>query len=218
MAKTKALQKKVEIPKISEDENPARLSGFLEEKYGCKRIEDKGEYVAIHCRIKPQRDEEIDVVVYTNGTVLIRASPKTPNDLFENICSAVEKLARQAVAPVSTTRPLTAHRAKTILDYASKLELSDETQRMVVVILCDTANEIILTEQMRALGIQGPPLEEGIPEKTKRIEDKGQVVYRSGEVKNMRELRNGIVHRGNIPDRDQTAKCVEIALDFLDKN
>jgi hypothetical protein len=86
---------------------------------------------------------------------------------------------------------------------------------MVIVILCDTANEIILREQMKALGIQRPPLDEGIPEKIKRIEGKGQVVYRSEEVKNIKDLRNGIVHRGDIPDKSQAEKCLEITRDFL---
>jgi hypothetical protein len=213
MAKAKALQKKMRIPLISE--NFARLLHFLEEKYKCKRIEDKGEYVVGHCRIGLQEDQEIDVVAFTSDTLLIRASPKTPSELFHTVCSAVEKLAGQATTSVSAARPLTTQRAKTILDYASKLDLHNEIQRMVIVILCDTVNEIILREQMKALEIQGPPLDEGIPEKIERIEGKGQVVYRSAQVKNIRELRNGIVHQGNIPDKSQAEKCLEVTSDFL---
>jgi hypothetical protein len=125
MAKARALLKKIIIPQISASENFTRLLNFLEEKYGCKRIEDKGVYVVGHLRITLQRDQEIDVVVFTSDTILMRASPRMPSELFDEICSNVEKLANQAITPVSVTRPLTILRAKTILDYASKLNLND---------------------------------------------------------------------------------------------
>ncbi|KPV62195.1 MAG: hypothetical protein AOA66_1434 [Candidatus Bathyarchaeota archaeon BA2] len=105
-------------------------------------------------------------------------------------------------------------RAKNILEFASKLNVDDDYERMVAVILADTSNEIVLREEMKAAGIEGPPLDEGIPEKIKRL-DKGKFVCEEDGVKNTRELRNGIVHRGDIPDKTQAAKALEIAKTVL---
>jgi len=211
----RALQKSITISHISELENFERLLDLLGEKYKCKQIEDEGESVVGHCRISLQKNQEINIVVYTTDRVLIRASPRTASELFDKEALSVEIIAKQATTLVSITRPLTAQRAKTILDYTLTLNPDEEIQRMVIIILCDTANEIILREKLKALGFQGAPLDEGIPDKIKRIEDKGHVVYRAEEVKNIRELRNGIVHRGDIPDQGQTEKCLEITRNLL---
>ena len=49
---------------------------------------------------------------------------------------------------------------------------------------------------MRSLQISGAPLEAGVPEKIRKIKDKGEDVYKEKEIESIRELRNEIVHRG----------------------
>jgi hypothetical protein len=215
MAKVGALQKKVNVGAISKPKHLQRLARLFQEKYRCKSIDDKGDHVAGHWRVIPEEDQEIDIVVYTTDLVMIRASPRVADDIFNRQSVVIEGLAKQATTPVSKIRPLTIQRARTIFEYASKLDLAVDGHRMVAVVLCDTSNEILLREQMIALGIQGSPLDSGIPDKIRTIESKGQAVYRSAEIKNIRDLRNGIVHRGEIPDQTQAGKCVEITCDVL---
>jgi len=86
-----------------------------------------------------------------------------------------------------------------------------------MVILADISNEIVLTEKMRSLKIEGQPLEEGIPGKVKRIKGKEGFVYRENEILNIRELRNQVVHLGSIPDKGQAERALEVARDVLEK-
>jgi hypothetical protein len=55
MAKARALQERIKIPGISETGNLARFCDFLGERYLCKRVEDKGEYVVAHSKIRLQK-------------------------------------------------------------------------------------------------------------------------------------------------------------------
>ncbi|MGQ9469040.1 MAG: hypothetical protein ACUVTD_04350 [Nitrososphaerales archaeon] len=114
-------------------------------------------------------------------------------------------------------RPLTLQRAKTILEIASKLNLDNEYERMLAVILADTSNEIVLREKMKGMKIEGAPLDEGIPDKIKRLESKGAVVYKEDEIKNIKEVRNRIVHYGDIPDKSQSIDALKVAKEVLEK-
>ena len=147
--------------------------------------------------------------------IFISSSPKTSSSTFERIASEVAEIAQTSITKVTETRPLTILRANNILDFASKLDLDNEYERMVVIILSDISNEIILREKMKSLKIEGSPLDAGIPNKIKTIKEKGQDVYKKEEIKQVRELRNGIVHSGNIPDKNQAKKALEVAIDVL---
>jgi len=99
-------------------------------------------------------------------------------------------------------------KAKSLLDYAGRLNLNDENDRMVAVIISDTSNEIILTECLKSFEIKGDALREGIPQKIDRLVSKGMNVHKPTEIKNSRELRNDIVHNGNVPNKDQAERCL----------
>jgi len=216
MSKPRRLEKRVTVQGASNPENVEKFTYFLSKAYSCKPVEDRGPYVSTHKRLHLPEGFDIDVIVYTNDTVFISSSPITPVAIFNGVVLKVSEIAEYSVKTIEAIRPLTLERVKDLMDFTSTLDTSDEHQRMVAVILSDTSNEIVLREQMKSLGIKGDPLEAGIPDKIRKIKEKGEGVYKEDEIKNVRELRNEIAHYGSIPTRDQAAKALEIAKDVLE--
>jgi len=210
VSKPKRNERRVKIPEVSKADTAKRFHNLLSESLKCKKVEDKGQYVVTHHRIHTTGGQDVEVILYTNDTVFVSSSPRMARSEFEALADKVVGLAEISKTSVSELRPVTVLRAKSLLDYASSLDFEDENQRMVAVIICDTSNEIMLTELMKTLGITGPPLDEGIPEKIQSIKGKGRPVHKEDEIRNIRELRNAIVHRGQIPDMSQAKKCLEI--------
>jgi len=216
LSKTKRPERKAKVTGISSEEAIKRFKYFLSKDFHSVMVEDRGQYVILHERIHLGDKNYMDVIVYTTDTIFISASPLVFLDTFNDIATKMVRAAQQSVTRLAEIRPLALQRAKNILGFASNLNLDDEYQRMVVVILADTSNEIVLREQMKALGIEGPPLDEGIPQKIMRIKDKGVIVYNEDEIKSVRELRNRIVHYGDIPDKTQATKALNIAQSVLE--
>lgn len=204
----------VRIIGIKEPKNVRRFEHFIQKTFKCERVEDKGEYVVTHWRI--QGTKLIDAIIFTNDKIHISGSPLMPPDEFNHVATRIAEIAQESVAELAEERPVTLSRARSILGFASKLNSSNEFERMVIVILSDTSNEIVLTERMKALGIKGSPLGEGIPNKIGYIKKMGKSVYKEKEIRNVRELRNSIVHDGNIPTSVQADDSRKIALDVLE--
>ena len=204
----------VKIIGIKEPKNIQRFEHFIKKSFRCESVEDLGNYVVTHLRIHDVRP--VDVIVYTSNKIYITGSPLMHPDTFNRIATKVAEIAQESVTGLVKERPITLQRAGGILEFASKLNPDDEFERMVIVILADTSNEIVLTEKMKALEIKGTPLEEGVPTKIEYIKKKGKNVYRESEIKNIRALRNDIVHHGNIPLAAQARESLKIALDVLE--
>jgi hypothetical protein len=216
MGKTNPNGRTVSVPKISEKETLRRFENFLLVSLGGKKIDDKGQYVVLHATIPLPPNFETNVIVYSTDKIFISSSGLAEKSDFDKVADEIGEAAQRAKVSVKTTRPITLMKAKSLLDYAGKLDLDDENDRMVVVIISDTSNEIILTESMKSLGIKGPPLEEGIPQKIDHLKKKGQTVHKATEIKNARELRNEIVHNGNVPNKDQAESCLQTSNQFYE--
>lgn len=214
MSKPKRHERKTKVPEISA--NIDRFKYSLSEAFRSTKVEDKGEYVVMHERISLQNKHSMDVIVYTTDRMYLSASPLVSADTFNRVATEVIRLGQQSTIRLAKVRPLTLQRAKNILDFALKLDPTNDFERMVIVILADTSNEIFLREQMKAAKIGGTALDYGIPDKIKCLKDKGEVVFKADELKNIRELRNGIVHQGSIPDKTQAIDALKIAQSVLD--
>ncbi len=198
---------------ISQSGPLKRFEGQVQSSWKGKKVDDKGQYVLTHLRIPLSAEHNVDVIVYSTETILISSSPNLPRDQFERVADQVARTAQTSLAPVSVARPVTALRARSLLDYSKSLNLDNELERMISVVICDTSNEILLTERMKEMGIQGPPLEEGIPRKISILEEKSFKVYRASDIKNVRESRNSIVHKGQIPHKIEAQTCLEVSND-----
>lgn len=54
-------------------------------------------------------------------------------------------------------------------------------------------------------------MDEGIPDKIRRLKEKGYLVPKEREIGNLREIRNRVVHHGDIPDKSQAEEALRIA-------
>lgn len=211
MSKPKRKDRKAEVNGISTEVAIKKYKGFLESEFEAADVQDRGEYVLLHKRIKLPEKRKIDIIVYSTEKIYVSGSAYISENEFATMATRIIQLAQQATAPLEEARPISIQRAKCIWDFANKLDLDNEYERMVAIILSDTCNEIILREQMKALRIEGAPLDEGIPDKIKKIKSKGYSVIAEDAIKNIRETRNRIVHYGEIPHKEQAAEALKIA-------
>ena len=212
MSKPKRNDRKAEVIGISSGESTKRYKVLLENVFGAVDVPDKGEYVLLHKRIKLPEKMFVDVIVYSTDTIYVSGSAYIESEEFALIATKTIELAQQAnTAPLEQMRPISVQRAKDILEFAKHLDLDKEYERMIVIILSDTCNEIVLREKMKTLNIDGAPLDDNIPEKIKRLKVKGCQIVDEEAIKNLRETRNRIVHYGDIPHRGQAEESLRIA-------
>ena len=209
--KPKRHRRKAKVSGVSSKDSSKRFKDFISEEFNSRKVPDRGEYVVLHERMRLEDKHDLDVIVYTTDTIYISASPFLPLDTFNRIATRIVQLAQQSTKPLEEIRPLSILRAKNILSFALQLNLDDEYQRMVIMILADTSNEIVLTEQMKAAGFKGSILDEGVPVKIKKLKEKQVAILNEKGIRNLREIRNRVVHQGDIPDRSQGEEALRIA-------
>lgn len=215
MSKPKRKDRKAEVEGIASEGAIKRYRGFLEKEFKADDVPDRGEYVLLHKRIKLPEKKSIDIIVYSSDIIYVSGSAYIDENEFATKATRIVQLAQQAITPLGEKRPISIQRAKCILDFACKVNLDNEYERMVAIILSDTCHEIVLREQMKDLNIEGAPLDEGIPDKIKRIRDKGHAVIEEDAIKNLRETRNRIVHYGEVPHKGQAEEALKIAEQVL---
>lgn len=210
-SKPKRHDRKAEVIGISSGDSIKRYKALLESEYGAMDVEDKGEYVLLHERIKLPERKFVDIIVYSTERMYVSGSPYIGTDEFARMATRIIELAQQAITPLEEVRPVSVQSAKDILDFAKNLDLGKEYERMIAIILSDICNEIVLREKMKALRIDGAALDDNIPEKIKRLKDKGCSVAEEAAIRNLRETRNRIVHYGDIPHKGQAEESLRIA-------
>jgi len=216
MKKLARKDRKAEVDGISSEAAIKRYKVFLENEFGAEDVRDRGEYVLLHKRIKMPERKSVDVIVYTTSRIYVSGSAYIEEDEFASMATRIIQLAQQATTPLEIKRPISTKIAECILEFAKTLDLDDEYVRMVAFILSDTCNEVILREQMEALNIEGAPLDEGIPDKIKRIKKKGYTVIAEDAIVNLRKRRNRIVHYGEIPHKGETEEALKTAEQVLE--
>lgn len=210
MSKTKRHQRTIKVIGISSGGPVKRFRNLLRGGFKSQVVVDKGEYVILHERINLD-EGNLDLIAYTTDKIYISASPFVPLAKFNELATKIGQLAQKSIKPLEEIRPLSIQRAKDIVGFASNMNLDDEYQRMAIIILVDTSSEMILREMMKAEKIGGPPLDDGIPQKIKRLKDKNLVIPKEEMIKNLRELRNRVVHYGDIPSKSQAEEAIKMA-------
>lgn len=192
-----------------------KFKAMVTGKYETKVLDDKSEYTSLHLRVTVYSNQSAEVILYTTGTLTVSCSPYLDTPKFEAFAADIQKIAKSSTRSVGETRALAVVRARELNEYAQKFDTADDLQRMVAVIVSDTSNEIILREKMISLGIQGDPLEDGVPKKIEHLEKKGETVLMKDKVKQVRELRNDIAHRGSIPSKEQANMAIKWSTEFV---
>lgn len=185
MSKPKRNDRKAEVTGISSSESIKRYSTLLESEFGVVNVEDKGEYVLLHKRIKLPEKKFVDIIVYSSEIIYVSGSAYIEPAEFATKATRIIELAQQATTSLEEMRPISVQSANDILAFAKNLNLDKEYERMIVIILSDTCNEIVLREKMKSLKIEGSALDDSIPEKIKRIKDKGCPVINEAAIKNL---------------------------------
>ncbi|MGA2308507.1 MAG: hypothetical protein ABSG57_03035 [Candidatus Bathyarchaeia archaeon] len=211
MSKPNRSDRKAEVGGISSSNSIKRYSALLENKLGAFDVKDNGEYVLLHKRIRLPAKKFIDAIVYSTDRIYISGSAYIDSDEFGQNATRIVELAQQAISPVENVRPISIQSAKDILDFAKHLNLDKDYERMIAIILSDTSNEIVLREKMKAFQIAGVALDDSIPEKIRRLREKGCQFVEEVGIKNLREIRNKIVHYGEIPHKGQAEECLKLA-------
>jgi len=212
LSKPKRNDRKAEVIGISSGESIKRYKMLLEQEFGAVDIPDKGQYTSLHKRIKLPERMFVDVIAYSTDTIYVSGSAYIESEDFARIATRAIELAQQAnTPPLEQMRPISVQRAKDLLGFAKNLNLDKDYERMIAIILADTCNEIVLREKMKAMNIDGAPLDDNIPEKIKRLRVKGCQVVDEDAIKNVRETRNRIVHYGDIPHKGQAEESLKIA-------
>jgi len=201
-------------PELLEGENQTRFGKLLEHKFHTEIVDDKGSTVVIHYKIQDDNGNKMNVILYSTGSLVCSSSPKIGERSYTEMEKIVLTIIGQCVNPLSKSRPATAIRSKSIIVFVDDLDISIENNRMIAVILSDTINEISLTEMMRKEKIKGTALEEGLAKKIAYLEKKGLVIPYKADLESVRNLRNDVVHKGIIPDENQTNRAIEITNDF----
>ncbi len=205
----------IRVAGIATGRSRARLQHFLERSYSISQVPDKNLKVVLHLRTIIADKSPADIIIYANDTVTLSSSPNANPSSLAALVKEIEKVSKMSAnIPV---RSSAISRSIELKDFVGKLDTSDELNRMVAIVLSDTANEIVLREKLRVHHVEGAALDEGIPDKIKRIEKKGELVYRSDEIITVRKLRNDVVHKGTIPSKKDAENVMEISADFLEK-
>lgn len=205
---------RIDADELLPEECRKRFDLLLKEKFDYEVVDDKGTSVVFHYKITID-SIPITAKFYSTGTLHLSASPKLDTENFQSALRSIQALIDQCTESILEKRPLSTIRAKEIINFVERLDIGDEHQRIVSLVLCDTSNEIILTELMKNRRIDGPPLREGVMKKISYLENKDVTIPFKDELSNVREIRNDAVHNGNIPSKGQTQKALEISLEFL---
>ena len=204
------------IPRILDIDCQKRFKMLLQQQFHVTEVANKGETVIFHYKVEDESEIKVDIILYTTGNLCLSSSPKIEKRTFTLLENIIYNMAVQCIETLSETRPMTYLRATSILEFALNLDSAVDHNRMVLVILCDTANEILLTELLLKSKIKGPPLDESISEKIKRLEKKGIVIPIKDHILSIRNLRNDVVHKGVIPDINQRDAVAEKTQKFIE--
>ena len=74
MSKTKRNDRKAEVTGISTGDSIKRYKTLLENEFGASDVEDRGEYVLLHKRIKLPDRKFIDIIVYSTDRIYVSGS------------------------------------------------------------------------------------------------------------------------------------------------
>jgi len=214
LSNLKRHERKAIVLGISASDSIERFRHRLSRELSSTKVEDRGQYVLMHERVR-LNGNFIDIIVYTTDRIYISASINIPSETFNDIATKVVRIAQESLKKMEVFCPATLLRAKYILEFASKLNLENEQERMILLILSDISNEIVLGEEMRDAGIEVTPSDEYITNKIERLKEKGKIVCEEEGIKGIHELRNGIVHRGDIPNKIQAKKALQTAQTVL---
>lgn len=198
--------------------NPVFIPDFLiycNELWHCDEKEIQNAY-----QLKITENGDIVTLnVYTTGKVQVQSSQENPflNEVNENIKRVKNALGLK----FNRNSHHLIIRAKTLFDYVAVLDIEQNVNRMAAIIICDTACEILLKVRIELICDK-----KNIPKRGVNIEDrktifefifnKGYIEVLEKKLKILREIRNKLVHQGDMPTQDDVSFAKDVLCKFLD--
>lgn len=197
--------------------NPNRIDYF---KKSCSIFwQYEEEIIQDGCQLKIRNNSDIvNVSIYNTGSITIRGSPK--NSFSEDINEIIERIVKTIEIPFNESDHHLIDRAKTLRDYIKELDTKYDVNRMTIVILSDTACEILLLSRAELIAEK-----RDIPTKNLKFSNRGSIFdfiekkdcieVMEKKVKNLRERRNKLVHNGDIPAKDDAIYAINVLNEYL---
>ena len=165
--------------------------------------------------------QRVSVTIFNSNVFQVQTSH---NDTKNIITKELEAMAYTATIPYGPEKSPLVCRAREFYDFARKLNLKEEISRCAAVIICDTAIECLLKQRIDLIarklnisGLRGSDIKKTRKEHIKLIEEKGFAQPFIRDIQKVREdIRNDIVHRGNVPPLESAEFCVETLRKLLE--
>ena len=198
--------------------NPVNIPAFLnccKEMWHC----DEKEIQRAHQLKIMNNGETVTVNIYTTGKIQIQSSKENP--FFKEVKEKIEIIIKTLVLKFSKNIHHLIRRAKTLSEYIDKLDIKEDVNRMATIIICDTSCEILLKVRVelicnkKVISKRDVNLEDR-KEIFRFIAKKGYIEVLEKKIEDLRELRNKLVHQGDIPSQDDAIYAKEILNKFLE--
>jgi predicted dinucleotide-binding enzyme len=99
LSKSIVHHKSIKIRGIAQSDAISKFHNFLNQKYSVYKASDKLPTVALHVKILLEDKGKVDVLVHTNDTVDILASPRANVTAFDGLVEYVELIGKMSVEP-----------------------------------------------------------------------------------------------------------------------
>lgn len=198
--------------------NPIFIPDFLN---CCKELwhcEEKEIQHAHQLKIMDKSDV-VTLNIYTTGKVQVQSSQE--NLFFKKVKENVKRIKDTLDLKFSKNTHHLINRAKTLSEYIALLKIEHDVHRMATIIISDTACEILLKVRIELIcnkkDIQ--KREVNLEDRKKIFEfitKKGYIEVLEDKLRDLRELRNKLVHQGDIPSRDDVVFAKDILNKYLE--
>ena len=190
------LRRQCKITGVNDSMCVSKLKELLGQGFSLVSQEPPPRNMIFKCELSaPNLAREVHLEIFTNERCEIKASRDIANN-FQDVCSKIETALKEAVNIVSRGTSMRAMRAGRILEYLRNLSTQDEVNRMVIVTLCDVVLDLIVTEKLSTFRHRRQDLEnESIGAKIGMLKQHIPV-YREQAMRDIRDLRNKVVHGG----------------------
>jgi hypothetical protein len=206
-----AITEQVNIPNISNDNYLQKAEVLLGSNFSINKIPISAGHIKLKVDIKKiGLSKPIHIEIFVNDNVIIKASPEIQAQ-FTALLEQIKSILSESINITSTrlNQSFRIIRAQMLLNYLNNLPLTDEVNRMLIVILCDIILDMVITEKLSSLTNDRAELEsDSISTKLKSLEGRCKcTLYKSKNINDIRNLRNKIAH-GAAPITEEEARNV----------
>jgi len=211
------LRKQITVPNICDSACVKKLKTLLSQYFTMREEANPPSNMSLKARLgRLGISREVHLELYTNNNVEIKASAEVRTS-FTSICGELETILKEATNILSSQNVFRVMRAGRINDYMKSISVDPEIDRMVIVTLCDIILDLLVSEKLSQFTHDRKELEdESVGAKLALLEKKYKTpVYRPKAIRDVRELRNKIVHGGSSIAKQEAEFARDATIDIF---